>query len=65
MLNEDEILPRDFLKFYLETFQKMRTKTVSVLPTCISRIIHRRRSSDEIDTDSDKIHLLSLLLLLL
>ena len=45
MLNEDEILPRDFLKFYVETFQKVRTKTVSVLP--ISRIIHKRRPSDE------------------
>ena len=26
VLNEDEILPRDFPKFYLETFQKVRTK---------------------------------------
>ena len=31
VLNEDDILPRDFLKFYLETFRKVRAKTGSVL----------------------------------
>ena len=70
-LNEDEILPKDFLKFYLETFQKVRTKTVSVLP--ISRIIYTEEDhltkvfvieiNLHIGTDSAKIHVLSLLLL--
>ena len=32
VLNEDDILPRNFLELYLETFQKVRAKTVSVLP---------------------------------
>ena len=72
VLNEDKILPKDFLNFYLESFQKVRTKTVSVLP--ISRIIYTEEDiltkvfvieiNLHIGTDSDKIHVLSLLLLL-